>query len=95
MNQKGFGAILFILLGLILLGGVVFYMYQNYGEEFKSMKDSEMTTEETQKEVMEYENLEEDETTPEEISNEVIDELDSLMDEVDALGTEDLSDLDL
>lgn len=96
-NQKGFsGLLLVIIVGVIV--GIGVYLYQMEDGESSVMEYVSEVAEqlvEDSKESIDFEDIEEPEGTPEEIGNEALNELDALMNEVDAtvIG-EDLSDLE-
>ena len=102
-NSKGFSSIILIvvLAGVLILFGL--YMYKLISDATtqedlavnKPAKQIDISGETPPEHAEAYEELDEPEGTPEEINNEVLDELDSIMLELEADTTldDDLSDL--
>ena len=96
-NRKGFSSIIVILAVLAVVLMFVLYVYKlvlntSFGDDVRLTQPTQNMDGK-----MMYEPLEEDETTPEEINNEAVDELDSILKELDedVLIEDDLSDLEL
>lgn len=93
-KQKGFGGLLIVILVAVgILAGI--FLYMTYVKNMEGKKAGEMMLQEDSDKAEEFAPLEEDSSTPEEINNESVEELDSIMLEIDATMDEDLSDLDL
>ncbi len=85
-KQKGFVKI--IVLALILFAVAAFLLLRTQEPVLTGLMSSVQ-------EQVSFEKLEEDTSVPEVIDNSAVEELDALMEEIDAMPTEDLSDLDL
>lgn len=97
-NQKGFAPLFLVIGGVVLLGVILFLLLSNrvsnVGDDSLMLPSSGKM--QNQPEGVMFEELDEPEGTPEEINNEVVDELDSMINEVESTAKdEDLSDLSL
>ena len=90
-KQKGFSTLIIIIIVAVIVG---IGLYISRMEDPTIETVLETLTGSGEENAVVFEEVEEPTGTPEEINNEALDELDSLMDEIDATVTgEDLSDL--
>lgn len=99
-KERGFSAVILVVLVLIIFGiGLFLFKNKSSTEEVMMVEDDSMMMMEEEESgdfgAMEgYEEMDEPEGTPEEIDNDALEELDSLMMEIDSTTTgEELSDL--
>jgi|GEM_PF-1717357 len=102
-NQKGSSIIALVVLLFVFIAGLLGFIWfykmkdSNTTDKMTSTKNEvgSVTLDSTKKETTTYTPIEEKSSTPVEVNNEVVDELDTLMKDIDNTSNEDVSDLNL